>query len=284
MEETIIQNNINGDNIQGYNVVVNKLNQCIDDINKIDSEQRKINDKIKDLETTVKKLNDCKTGYKKDTKNKYRQFDWFLWGILIILLGAILFFLIPVIQENYVGGILAFVGIIATFIVISNYMQVKEIKGKYSNTVKEIEDRYNNTVKDFNEKFVNIGNEIRNMQIGLSMSYAAINEENNPLTSLQYYLRAISLGMENVLEEKNNIQKCIEGIGDLKGFEINRQTVTLSDSKGKKQQYILKIDGILLDDIIYSIRLHKNYSIIKDAFEKIYNKKNNAEPRQPENN
>ena len=46
------------------------------------------------------------------------------------MLGAILFASLPCMQidNNYVGLILAFVGIIATFVVVSNYSQIKDIE------------------------------------------------------------------------------------------------------------------------------------------------------------
>jgi predicted nuclease with TOPRIM domain len=65
-----------------------------------------------------------------DTEDKNCCKDWYLWGIVIILLGAILFSQIPYfkINNNYIGLILGFVGILATFIVVSNYSQVQEVK------------------------------------------------------------------------------------------------------------------------------------------------------------
>jgi hypothetical protein len=77
---------------------------------------------IDDLKSRIDKLE------KQNLKIGHSRFHYFLWGIVILILGTILFFMVPKIQENYVGGILAFVGILATFIVVSNYMQVKSIQ------------------------------------------------------------------------------------------------------------------------------------------------------------
>jgi hypothetical protein len=91
-------------------------------------------------------------------KNKRKNFfhdNWFLWGIIIIILGAILFSLVPVIQENYVGGILAFVGILATFIVVSNYMQVKEIEKKFDDAQTKLEQQFSKTIEQLKSDAVN---------------------------------------------------------------------------------------------------------------------------------
>ena len=81
----------------------------------------------------------------------------FFWiGIIIILLGAILFCQIPYmhIQNNFVGVILAFIGILTTFIVISNYAQVKDIESNVNNKIDDI-------VSDTEEKIANLEHEIR---------------------------------------------------------------------------------------------------------------------------
>jgi hypothetical protein len=101
------------------------------------------NQQIEDLTIVVKKLEIRIDKLEKNgRKIKCNQFFQkpFLWIILFILLGTILFFLIPIIQENYVGGILAFVGILATFIVVSNYMQVQDIKKDFAGEVAKLND------------------------------------------------------------------------------------------------------------------------------------------------
>jgi hypothetical protein len=82
----------------------------------------------------------------KDTIYKILS-QYFLLGVIIILLGTIIFCLIPKIDisNNYVGIILSFVGIAATFVVVSNFAQVKDIEGKFESKVKEIEGRNEQT-------------------------------------------------------------------------------------------------------------------------------------------
>lgn len=57
--------------------------------------------------------------------------------------------------------ILAFVGILATFVVVSNYWQVKEIESKFYLKVQEIENKFDAQVKDIEGKFKVKVNEIK---------------------------------------------------------------------------------------------------------------------------
>jgi hypothetical protein len=109
------------------------------------------NNKIKVSGKIIKKDDpETITETKTEPKVKNARFcnNWFLWGLVIIILDAILFFMIPIIQDNYVGGILAFVGILATFIVVSNYAQVKEIENKFYKRENELDQKINNQIKD----------------------------------------------------------------------------------------------------------------------------------------
>lgn len=52
--------------------------------------------------------------------------------MIIIILGIVLFSCIPAINtgDKYAGAILGLVGVLTTFIVVSNYAQVKDIESK----------------------------------------------------------------------------------------------------------------------------------------------------------
>lgn len=69
--------------------------------------------------------------------------NWFLLSIIIILiLGIVLFHSIPVIDRgNDISLILSFVGILATFVVIGNYFQVKEIEEKFDKKTRNLEEQ-----------------------------------------------------------------------------------------------------------------------------------------------
>jgi len=75
--------------------------------------------------------------------------NYFIHGIVIIMLGFIFACFLPVIdvENNYLGIILAFVGIIATFIVVSNYAQVKDIENSFKSQIEAIENKFAKNVE-----------------------------------------------------------------------------------------------------------------------------------------
>jgi hypothetical protein len=80
----------------------------------------------------------------------YEQLSkYFLLGIIMILLGTIIFCLIPKIDitNNYVSAIFGFVGILATFVVVSNYAQVKDVKDEFDRQVKDIEGKFEEKIE-----------------------------------------------------------------------------------------------------------------------------------------
>ena len=71
---------------------------------------------------------------------------FFLWLFLIILSGAVLFWVGAIVASKCWGVnftsdsiVLTFVGIIATFVVIGNYAHTKAIEEKFEEKIKELE-------------------------------------------------------------------------------------------------------------------------------------------------
>jgi hypothetical protein len=165
-----INNEQSAKNISGVGQLGNNIfNAAIDSIKK----DVNANQQIKDLASAVQsqinelhrqvnsltaqfqeQINGKRIAELESTKTDCKFWDnWFVWGIGIILLGAGLFFMIPVIQDNYIGGILGFVGILATFIVVSQYIQVKEVKDEFhriGNKMHEIESLEKECIKEKN--------------------------------------------------------------------------------------------------------------------------------------
>lgn len=79
---------------------------------------------------------------------------WYMIGIMIIIiLGIVLFSCIPAIniEDRYVGAILGLVGVLATFIVVSNYAQVKEVENKFRQETIKLKDDYNIKLQEMNQ-------------------------------------------------------------------------------------------------------------------------------------
>jgi hypothetical protein len=74
---------------------------------------------------------------------------WFLIGIIIILMGWIIFLHFHIITNpNDVTLILAFVGILATFVVVSNYAQVKDIERKFEKKIEKLDTNFDEKIKE----------------------------------------------------------------------------------------------------------------------------------------
>ena len=76
----------------------------------------------------------------------------------ILSIGTIIFFNLTISLESTV---LTFVGILATFVVVSNYMQVQDVKREFSNEVKKMNNDFEEKLEKINEKI----NEINQTKI-----------------------------------------------------------------------------------------------------------------------
>ena len=111
-------------------------------------------------------------------------------GIIIICNGISL----DISSEKLV---LTFVGILATFVVISNYAIVQQTKQEFENKF--------NDIKNIEDKNKSILFEVKNAQIGICMLHAESYKKENSISSLVYYLKAIYIGLDNAIEEKSNL-------------------------------------------------------------------------------
>jgi hypothetical protein len=172
--EKITQNNVAGDNIQGDNVVVNKLNQCIDTLNsdtyRIDLLKANLRLELKQISESIQNLSDTinyERGQdriridelsmlvrsKKDKKSFFSSTPY-LKILITIISGSVFFWLLAVfayrcfdfaLDQNNV--IITLIGVLATFVVVSNYMQVKDIEAKFNEKILSVE--------SLNEKKIN---------------------------------------------------------------------------------------------------------------------------------
>lgn len=73
--------------------------------------------------------------------------------MIIIVLGIILFSTIPAIniEDKYAGAILGVVGVLATFIVVGNYAQVKDIENKFIQETNRLKDDYKTKIDELTQ-------------------------------------------------------------------------------------------------------------------------------------
>lgn len=158
-------------------------------------------EKIKKLEERIKVLE--KAYKKKNDKNGM------LWGIVIILFVVLICTQIPYFQvdNNYVGLVLAFVGILATFVVISNYSQLKTMEDKH----RAMDDRFEDVFEELEESNKNMTVSINDatvftdvvLHISLGMSFVTLTNNNHAVLAFFNALEKSFLFKDNtVLQEK----------------------------------------------------------------------------------
>jgi len=155
MEKKIVQNSGEGNaaSMEGYAstfVSNNVFNTKIDEINE------NINSEINDLNQLFSDINNLKTDIDK-LKIKQNPKTIFFWvsGFsalfsIVALCGSFIYKDTVILNESIV---LIFVGILATFVVVSNYIQVNSIEKKFDEKIKEVDEKFDRKAKAIEEKF-----------------------------------------------------------------------------------------------------------------------------------
>jgi hypothetical protein len=119
-DSTVVDANVNGEEIK---TIYNDLAHHKAQLNNLD-------DRINNLEGNKRKF----------------KYDYVILLGAITVFAALFFFLVVGLNRRYCFGIsddgivIAFAGILATFIVISNYMQVRDVKNDFSIKIAELEE------------------------------------------------------------------------------------------------------------------------------------------------
>jgi predicted Holliday junction resolvase-like endonuclease len=173
-----VSNNSGITGIQGDN---NNINNTIDSIPVIDNINQQISnlgktlsDRISDLANNTKQdLCDFKINFENENQKKFTKLEeeienskksipkwvYWVWLIVIIALGLSVASLFIKVSYNWnvelvsTSIILTFVGILATFIVVGNYMQVRDIKSEIKDRIDALEKDFNGKIKMFSDRF-----------------------------------------------------------------------------------------------------------------------------------
>jgi hypothetical protein len=183
---------------------------------------------IKRLENEISKL-----------KNQEYHYSPIRLFILITIFSIAFFVLFLWLNHKYCFGIsndsivLTFIGIIATFVVISNYIQVKEIERKFDSKRIELEQLFNTKVKDTECK------------ISSFLHYKEAVSAKSDVDAFNSYILAVASWHDASFIDI----KMIDSLLSIILIIVNRNSIDRIVS-----QYI-KIDGFALDfclDILYS--------------------------------
>jgi hypothetical protein len=231
-----------------------------------------VNQQIKDLAEAVQLLNENRTKCEKGeeplkSKHPYRNILLWITGLSVVYFGLAVF-----LNKHCDFGItpdsvvITFAGILATFIVVSNYMQVKEIKDDF--TVKstkfesEIQKVRNEITSQYDvpiEKMKVLDKRIEE----LGNNYESIN---NRLTCLSFefkFMQGVVYEGISINESINNylcaLEMALDESNRMNSILVFNKFYILCDNRKDEVVQIMKNNSTM-----DKIRLHKNYSIIKD--------------------
>jgi hypothetical protein len=235
-----IGNVINGvvENANVNNQIASMFNSDEDQLNR-----------IKNLENEINSLGIRISKTESKSKINLPKWVYWIWLISIIALGISITSIfwgynikwnVEIVSTTIILG---FVGILATFVVISNYVQVRDIENKVNSYIGGMQ---------------SIMEDVVNAQIGLCMLRAESLAGYNPIGAIYFYLHAIKTGLDYPAE-CGNLRDCIKDIRNI-----------LSDGISLNKKYSLKLNGESMDELIKDIQLNKNYNMIRGEFEELH--------------
>jgi hypothetical protein len=232
----------------------------------------------------------------KNHKNFLKKFfshcsSYWILGIVILLIGFDIAIHIPIIDIkcSYFGAIIGFVGVLATFIVVSNYAQVRDVERKTNKTIKDTEKKFKEELNEIKNEF---NRKISNTEIGLNkkIDMEHINTEESLYinsvdtalvsgdlkTMLTSYIHLISYAALNCLRnckfdnglisyiDTNDLQKRVDAAKNIISI-IKKTNYKMTIDENNKKWHLSMLSGIRnilnVDDIVQFI---ENISLEND--------------------
>jgi hypothetical protein len=149
--------------------------------------------------------------------------------------------------------VLTFVGIAATFVVVSNYIQVKEIKGEFANKITEIEGAFE---KRINDKITDYDNNITGtMYILLGRIDFNRHSEDGYISSFFNYINALEY--LDKASDQGSLDGVFFGIEELSESGITTMKTTASNKENAIRLLSKYPKGRELIDYVNSIKTFK---------------------------
>ncbi|MDR0874125.1 MAG: hypothetical protein LBN27_11780 [Prevotellaceae bacterium] len=179
--------------------------------------------------------------------------DFYAKILAVIFFGSMFFWLLAVgaykcfgfgiINED--GVVLTLIGILATFVVVSNYAQVKEIENSFNEKVAEIKNEFSDRIKELNNIIISKEKDYNNKVAGLYFNIYHIFLDKMPEQSFFYLMQSlkyqdISIITENDIKRIDLVIKNIEANDKIKRIH-NDKTKMFPISKNYKLFWIEKI-------------------------------------------
>jgi hypothetical protein len=178
---------------------------------------------------------------------------WNIFGILVLV--TIVFWIVAAIVSNWFGFyisdtniVLTFIGVLATFVVISNYAQVQEIKKVFDDKIKEEQAQRKVLEKEYNIKIDNLDHKF----IGAHLTLLAVGKP-DPVAFLNYF-EALHHCLLIIPNNINDIKPCVNCLNNIIS---NNKKLKIEISEKKKKRMLddlKKITQIGTQDLIEFVK------------------------------
>lgn len=164
--------------------------------------------------------------------------------ILIVLLGIDICFHISSCVIDNQNIILTFVGILATFIVVSNYSQVRVVKEELDQRAKDLEEKFNEIRIIHSDELKNIAYHedlTDDVSFDIYMKQGFDYTKNKKLkAAIISYCRAMIYSLNN--EDKENLLTCLDYIKNIENYNELLKEEEVKESVGAIQNHENYID------------------------------------------
>jgi len=232
--------------------------QIVNSVNGDDVRLQKNEADISKCLTDISNLQKAVSELTETLKEKCNMPKWVYWvwlvGIIALAVSLTTFFcsVFPSVNWNVeavsAGIVLTFVGVLATFVVISNLAQVSDVKNDVKTAIKELQEKVGTFEKTMSKNILEIAekamNKAKHEVMGTTLyNIAEISLDNAPQHAFLNYLKAIAqLHMED--PQNVEIDLCFDRLYLIIDM-LHKQKRSIAVAPQAKNTYLGYLDGIM---------------------------------------
>jgi hypothetical protein len=194
-----------------------------------------------------------------EKKRKGRKWITYLGIFAVILIGSVIFWLLAILTKEFFdiwitneNIIITLIGVLATFVVVSNYIQVKEVKdeflAKITSTKSDFEKMINNKMTDYDYTVSG--------DMNILFGRMSFDKGSTDACSLSFFYYVDALNYIDKASDKRSLDGVFLGIKELSKSKIDIKTTALY--KEKAIELLKKYPGgRTLIDYVNSIEIFK---------------------------
>jgi chaperonin cofactor prefoldin len=241
----------------------NILNSILKDVN-VNEQTKTLANTVKDLNSQINTNADNFKGIEKRIqeleKQKHKISNSYTVLLITIVVCAFLFFLgVIYLNKQFNFGlsddsiVVTFVGIVATFVIVSNYLQVKEVKDEFDRSATKTKNEIKRVEEEMNNRYERLQSEIQEIR---KIAY-----ESNESVDLEKTLIGYLFSIETALEKSDRRQA-------LYAFS---KIIIFQNDKEDEVKRICNANSIIVGSMD-RIRQHSNRADILKEFDEFANK------------